>query len=39
MITSEVNNLMADATITELLVDNKQLLQKQIGENTIQKIV
>lgn len=32
MITSEQNNLMADSTITELLANNKQLLDNQINE-------
>jgi len=39
MVTSEENNLQAESTITELLTDNKPLLDKQINTTTIRKII
>ena len=39
MVTTEENNLQAESTITELLTNNKPLLDKQINTTTIRKII
>lgn len=39
MMTSEQNNLFAQQTISELLLNNKHLLDKQINTSTIKNIV
>jgi hypothetical protein len=39
MITSEENNFMAESTITELLTNNKVLLDKQITRETIKNFI
>jgi hypothetical protein len=39
MMANENNNLMADSTVNELTKNNKQLLDKQINEKTIENIV
>mmetsp|Transcript_11845 Transcript_11845/g.18234 ORF Transcript_11845/g.18234 Transcript_11845/m.18234 type:complete len:401 (-) Transcript_11845:5665-6867(-) len=39
MMTTDKNNLMAEGTITEILDNNKQLLDKQINDTVIRNIV
>ena len=39
MMTSDENSLNAEDTITELLTNNKQLLDKQITTDTIENII
>jgi hypothetical protein len=39
MMTNEDNNMYAQFTVTELLANNKQLLDKQINTQTIRNII
>lgn len=39
MMTTDKNNLMAEATTNEILLNNKQLLDKQINVTVIRNII